>query len=98
MNRTAFYYDNRSNLKCVLAPDNGLTYYTYDAGNRMTSVKNPWGEVTQYEYSPGGHLLKRILGNATIACRGCDVSRRAYGIEVVRPDLTLIPTTRSPVA
>ena len=57
MNRTAFYYDNRSNLKCVLDPDNGLTYYTYDSLHRMTSVKDPWGEVTQYESSPGGRWL-----------------------------------------
>ena len=37
---TAFYHDNRSNLTRVLDPDNGLTYYTYDADNRMTSVMN----------------------------------------------------------
>ena len=30
--RTAFYYDNRSNLRTVLDPENGLTYYTHDAG------------------------------------------------------------------
>lgn len=36
--RNVFYYDVRSNLTCVRDPDLGLTYYTYDAGSRMTSV------------------------------------------------------------
>ena len=37
MTRTAFYYDNRSNLRAVLDPDNGLTYYTYDSLNRLAT-------------------------------------------------------------
>jgi len=46
--RCVFYYDTRSNLACVRDPDLGLTYYAYDAGSRMTSVQNPFGEVTYY--------------------------------------------------
>jgi len=28
--RSAFYYDNKRNLTCVLDPDNGFTYFTYE--------------------------------------------------------------------
>ena len=90
MTRTAFYYDNRSNLRAVLDPDNGLTYYTYDSLNRMTSVKNPWGEVTQYEYSPGGRLLKRLLGNGTLAYYSYDAVGQVRKVENVKSDLTVI--------
>ena len=90
MNRTAFYYDNRSNLKAVLDPDNGLTYYTHDALNRMTSVKNPWGEVTYYDYSPGGRLLRRRLGNGTMAYYSYDAVGQVRKVENVKSDLTVI--------
>jgi RHS repeat-associated protein len=90
MNRTAFYYDTRRNLTCVLDPDNGLTYYTHDASNRMTSVKNPWGEVTQYEYSPGGRLLKRLLGNGTVAYYSHDAVGQVRKVENVKSDLSVI--------
>ena len=51
--RTAFYHDNNRNLICVLDPENGQTYFTYDPINRLTSVKSPWGEVTYYDPSYG---------------------------------------------
>jgi hypothetical protein len=41
--RTAFYYGNRSNLRCVLDPDNGLTYYI--SGKRsqeQACIIAPW--------------------------------------------------------
>ena len=41
----------RSNLTCVRDDELGLTYYTYDLADRVTSVQNSFDEVTYYEYT-----------------------------------------------
>ncbi len=46
--RPIFYQDEKSNVTWVRDEDVGLTYRTYDLLNRMTWVKNPFGEVTYY--------------------------------------------------
>ena len=88
--RTAFYYDNRGNLTCVLDPENGLTYYEYDVENRMTSVKNPWGEAIYYEYDPGARMTKEIPGNGTLAYYEYDAVGRVSKLESRKSDLTAI--------
>jgi len=88
--RTAFYYDKRSNLTCVLDPENGLTYYTYDAANGQTSVKNPWDEVTYYEYTPAGRLTKRTLGNEAVSYHEYDAAGRASEVDNRKSDMSVI--------
>jgi len=88
--RSAFYYDNKRNLTCVLDPDNGFTYFEYDAINRQTSVKSPWGEVTYYEYTPGGEVSKRILGNDCLTYYEHDGVGRTSKVDNRKSDLTLI--------
>jgi len=88
--RTAFYYDNRSDLRTVPDPENGLTYYTYDAANRQTSVKNPWAEVTYYEYTPAGRLTKRTLGNEAVTYHEYDAAGRASEVDNRKSDMSVI--------
>ena len=88
----AFYYDNRSNLTCVLDPEDGLTYYTYSPGNRMTSVKNPFGEVTYYQYRPGGRLDMKLMGNGCVTYYSYDPIGRVSKVDNRKSDLSVIPS------
>ena len=90
MDRNAFYYDNRGNVRCVLDPDNGLTYYTHDAVNRMTSVLSPWGEATYYEYTPDSQISKRILGNGAVTYYDYDLAGRVSKVGNRKSDLSMI--------
>jgi YD repeat-containing protein len=88
--RNSFYYDHRGNLTCVLDPENGLTYYAYDADRRMTSVENPWGEVTYYEYSPGGQTTQRVLGNGCVTYYSYDATGQTTKVDNRKSDLSVI--------
>jgi len=43
--------------------DGGVTTYLYDAGNRLRSVSNPFGEVTTWTWDALGRVEQPVLGN-----------------------------------
>jgi YD repeat-containing protein len=86
--RNTFYYDQASNVTCVRDDDLGLTYHTYDLLNRATSLKNPFGEVTYYEYLDCGQVGKRTLGNGCLTYYEYDVKGRVTKIDERESDMT----------
>jgi len=58
----------------------------------MTSVKNPFGEVTYYEYTPGGQVSKRTLGNDALTYYEYDDVGRVSKVDNRKSDMTVIST------
>lgn len=63
----SFSYDQRDNL--VRMQDSlGTTIYTYDAANRLISIRDPHGFVVSYQYDEAGNLiLLTYPGNKTVS-------------------------------
>jgi fibro-slime domain-containing protein/RHS repeat-associated protein len=58
-------FDAAGNMLSETTPD-GTTTYTYDAGNRATSITDPLGRTTAYVYDGRGNLA-RVVDQAGIA-------------------------------
>jgi RHS repeat-associated protein len=43
----------------------GQTNYSYDALGRLTSLSNPYGEVTTFQYDANSRLIRKNLANGT---------------------------------
>lgn len=65
---TLLYYDTYNNRTCVVDPLGHRSYYYYDTNvSRVTTIKDPDGNYTRYEYYING-LLKEVTdakGNQT---------------------------------
>ena len=66
VNRRLGFDADEADNRIMMQDQARTTYWTYDALNRMTSVTDPYGTVASYEYTPGGQLLKRTLGNGAV--------------------------------
>jgi RHS repeat-associated protein len=62
-----YFYDWASNLYRITYPGLGEINRTYNAANRMTSLRDPFGNTTQFQYNPDGNLTAKLLPNGTRA-------------------------------
>lgn len=62
----AFRYDPNGNLIERKGANGAITTYTYDAQDRLTSVKLASGEEIQYRYAPTGERISRTDAKGTI--------------------------------
>lgn len=64
-NKTVSYtYDEVGNRTSMIDPNGNLTSYTYDAGNRLTSVVNSFGTTT-FQYNSTGRMTRQDNPNGT---------------------------------
>jgi len=75
---------------CAPQPESSLTHQTHDPVGGVTSVKNPFGEVAYYEYTPGGRMPKRILGNGCVTYYDYDAIGRVSKVDNRKSDLSVI--------
>lgn len=66
--RYAYTYDANGNLTCE-SSSRGAIYYTYDALNRLTSVTEPEGRVTEYTYDASGNRATKTERHGDVAVR-----------------------------
>jgi RHS repeat-associated protein len=69
-------YDNVGNLTVLTYPNGGQVFYTYDAANRMTSVRDFSNRVTAYAYDSAGRLSTTSYPNGVTSSRTYDNANR----------------------
>jgi YD repeat-containing protein len=69
----SYTYDLNGNRITMTDPV-GTTYYTYDSLNRLTSITNPYGEITSYTYDALGRRTSTTLPNGVVTSYGYDAA------------------------
>jgi RHS repeat-associated protein len=63
----SYAYDPAGNLYGITYPGLGTVNRTYNAVNRMTSLRDPFGNTTQFQYNADGNLTAKVLPNGARA-------------------------------
>ena len=71
-------------------PDDGETTYTYNVGNRLTSLTNPLDETTDFTYDTLGRLTRQDNENGTYGTWTFDDAGRASAVATKKSDDTTI--------
>jgi len=71
-------------------PDDGETTYTYNVGNRLTSLTNPLDETTDFTYDTLGRLTRQDNENGTYDTWTFDDAGRASAVATKKSDDTTI--------
>ncbi|MEN8221242.1 MAG: hypothetical protein ABFS56_33810 [Pseudomonadota bacterium] len=81
MNKSISYtYDNVGNRATMTDHDGGVTTYTYDDANRLSSLVNPASQTTSYTYDNGERLIRKDYHNGTYALYTHDNANRLLSV------------------
>jgi RHS repeat-associated protein len=87
----SYEYDANSNLKKLTYPGNKTVTYTYDALNRIKTVKNDWlNQTATYYYDYAGRLDYVVNFNGTITDYGYDNANRLTVLANKKSDTSII--------
>jgi RHS repeat-associated protein len=75
----SYTYDLNGN-RITMTDPTGVTYYAYDALNRLTKITNPNGEITSYTYDAVGRRTGMTYANSIITSYQYDAAGRLLSL------------------